>query len=187
VDQSGVTELANPGGQFIVTGDLSISTVQPQVAADNAGHVWINESGSVCQVPPYEGKGTTPVLQFGSNCWGNANSSGSGELNFYNSQGIALDGSGIAWIASQGGGSNPPIVPSVLPIASPSVLANFINPTLLESPSLAGSPLRVAVDGSANVWVLLANSTVTEYVGAATPAVTPIALAEKNNKLGSKP
>jgi hypothetical protein len=35
--------------------------------------------------------------------------------------------------------------------------------------------------------VLLANNTVTEYVGVATPVVTPIALGVKNGKLAAKP
>jgi hypothetical protein len=43
------------------------------------------------------------------------------------------------------------------------------------------------VDGSGNVWVLLANNTVTEYVGAATPVVTPLALGVQSKKLGAKP
>jgi len=47
--------------------------------------------------------------------------------------------------------------------------------------------LRVALDGSGNVWVLLADNTVTEYVGVATPVVTPIALGVKNKKLAAKP
>jgi hypothetical protein len=47
--------------------------------------------------------------------------------------------------------------------------------------------LRVAVDGAGNVWVLLADNTVTEYVGAATPVVTPLALGLKNKKLATKP
>jgi len=56
-----------------------------------------------------------------------------------------------------------------------------------QSSSLSAGPERVAVDRAGNVWVLLAGNTVTEYVGVATPAVTPIALGVKNNKLGAKP
>jgi hypothetical protein len=43
------------------------------------------------------------------------------------------------------------------------------------------------VDGSGNVWVLLADNSVTEFAGVATPVVTPIALGLKNNKLAAKP
>jgi hypothetical protein len=74
----------------------------------------------------------------------------------------------------------------VLPIA-PGLLAGSNTPNYLVSSSLSAGPLRVAVDGSGDVWVLLANNTVTEYVGLATPVVTPIALGVKNKKLAAKP
>ena len=96
-----------------------------------------------------------------------------------------MDGAGTVWIASKGGGSIP-IPPSVLG-AVPSEFSSPDNPNFLASPSLAAGPLRLAVDGSGNVWVLLANNTVTEYVGVATPVMTPIALGLKNKKLGAKP
>jgi hypothetical protein len=107
-------------------------------------------------------------------------------FSLYNAEGIALDGAGTVWVASAGGGVSPTIPPSVLPI----ILGGSISvpsPTGYESPSLAAGPLRVGVDGSGNVWVLLANNTVTEYVGVATPVVTPIALGAKNKKLAAEP
>jgi hypothetical protein len=55
------------------------------------------------------------------------------------------------------------------------------------SPSLVAGPLRVGIDGSGNIWVLLANNTLTEYIGAAAPTVNPTGLAFKNKKLGAKP
>ena len=69
---------------------------------------------------------------------------------------------------------------------APSLLSSN-KPNYLVASSLSAGPLRVAVDGSGNVWVLLANNTVTEYVGVATPVVTPIALGVKNGKLAAKP
>jgi hypothetical protein len=104
-----------------------------------------------------------------------------------NARGIALDGAGVVWVAGQGdrnlaGGTLPP---GLLPIVPGSDGA--INASPYVSPSLAAGPLRVAVDGSGNVWVLLADNTVTEYVGAATPVVTPLALGVKNKKLGARP
>ena len=47
--------------------------------------------------------------------------------------------------------------------------------------------MLLAIDGSGNVWVLLSDNTITEYIGVATPTVTPLALAVKNKKLGAKP
>ncbi len=76
------------------------------------------------------------------------------------------------------------IPPSVLPI----VLGGIANPQgSYAAPSLAAGPLHVGIDGSGNVWVLLANNTITEYIGAAAPTVNPTGLALKNKKLGAKP
>ncbi len=55
------------------------------------------------------------------------------------------------------------------------------------SPSLSAGTELVAVDSAGNVWVLLANNTLTEYVGIATPAITPTSLALKNKKIGKMP
>ncbi len=180
-----VAELTDPGGQFVTGVGITNGPVLAQMAADHAGHVWVNDGNEVCQVPPYGGEGTTLI----PTCWAEENNAGqSGSyLNFYNGGGVALDGAGTAWIASQGGGSLS-LSPGVLPII-PSALnsGGISSPALLISSSLTAGPLRIAVDGSGNVWVLLANNTVTEYVSAATPAVTPVALAVKSNKLGSEP
>jgi hypothetical protein len=46
----------------------------------------------------------------------------------------------------------------------------------------------VAIDGSGDVWVgNFTGSSVTEYVGAAAPTVTPLAVAVKTNALGARP
>lgn len=177
-----ISELTDPGGQLIVpeSGLTDVTPSLSQIAADHAGNMWVYGSAGICQVPPYRGKGTTLT----PTCWAQeTNSSASAFLGFYNGGGVALDGAGVAWIASQGGGPVS-LPPAVLPVLNNS---SFLPPNLLASPSLSAGPLRIAVDGSGNVWILLANNTVTEYVGVATPVVAPIALALKNNKLGSKP
>jgi streptogramin lyase len=45
----------------------------------------------------------------------------------------------------------------------------------------------IAVDGGGNVWMMLSNKTVAEFVGAATPVVTPFSLGVKNGTLGQRP
>jgi streptogramin lyase len=182
-------ELTNPGGQLIVNSQGASATgiVSPEMAADSAGDLWavVSNSGAhgyVCEVTPYAGKGSTLI----PTCNQSTALGGGSGLAFYDPAGIALDGAGTVWVASQGGGAAPVIAPSVLPIM-PSLLGSSPTPTYLESQSLSAGPLRVAVDGSGNVWVLLSNNTVTEYVGIATPAVTPTALAVSGKKLGAKP
>ena len=107
----------------------------------------------------------------------------SGGLLFDNARGLALDGAGTLWIASAGGGEDTPtpLPPEVSPIVSGNAGNSYV------SSSLAAGPLWVGVDGSGNLWVLLADNTVTEYVGAAAPMTNPTALALKNKKLGAKP
>ena len=181
--QSSFSELTNPGGELIVNSSNisgALGTVLSGLAADGAGNVWgITTLDQVCKAPPYGGEGLSLILT----CLPDANSAsggGSGYL-FLNANGLALDGAGMLWVASLGGqaGSGLVVPPSILPISQ--------SPSPLSSPSLAAGPLRVAVDGSGNVWVLLANNTVTEYVGVATPVATPIALGVKNKKLAAKP
>ena len=93
------------------------------------------------------------------------------------------------WIGSPGGGASKsngtPLSPGLVAFGGGST-GNGTDEFFYSS-SLTAGPLRVAVDGSGNVWVLLADNTVTEYVGVATPVVTPLALGVKNKKLGAKP
>jgi len=48
-------------------------------------------------------------------------------------------------------------------------------------------PNGIAVDGSGNVWVANGSNNAVELIGAATPVVTPIAVALANNTLGARP
>src|SRR6202012_5434225 len=115
-------ELTNPGGQLITNAQGQGGTVAPEIAADGAGDIWaaVTTSSTICEVPPHGGKGTTLVP---TGYAGGGNSSAASGLSFYNPAGIALDGAGTVWVASQGGGNGPVILPSVLPIA-PSLLGN---------------------------------------------------------------
>jgi hypothetical protein len=86
------------------------------------------------------------------------------------------------WIGNAGEPGGAPNLTEVVP----SQISQF-HYAGFDSASLAAGPVKVQVDGSGNVWVLLANNTLTEYVGLATPAVTPTALAVKLKKLGATP
>jgi hypothetical protein len=177
-----LAQLSNPGATLVANDQIVSGLVQPQIAADGSGNLWaVLTSDSFCIVPPYGGKGSAPVA--GNFCYSD---DGNSNYLFFGARGIAIDGAGTGWMASAGGGATITILSSVLPIA-PSLVAGGGYPNYLASASLAARPLRVAVDGSGNLWVLLANNTVTEYVGVATPAVTPIALGLQNKKLGAKP
>jgi hypothetical protein len=183
VTQGYLAELSDPGGQLITDTQATSDQYLPQMAADGAGDVWFVRNGDVVEVHPYGGTGSvlseTPYLPGGSSVVGGIDLAGI--------RGIALDGAGTVWVAGQGGPSgNANIPPGLLPIMTTGD-ASPTSATSYQSSSLAAGPIRVAVDGSGNVWVLLANNTVTEYVGAAIPVVTPLALGVQTKKLGAKP
>jgi hypothetical protein len=181
------SELTNPGGELIVSSKPAGGSTWsgaggpsflPELAADGAGNVWgiTTDGDTVCKTPAYGGKGT--VLY--ETCYSGSFNSQDAEYFFNTAKGLALDGNRMVWVASGSAG------PSILPISDNSSITG--EPTgYLSSSSLAAGPLRVAVDGSGNVWVLLADNTVTEFVGVATPVVTPLALGVKNGKLAAKP
>jgi hypothetical protein len=178
-----LAELSEVSGQLIVNTLISASGTL-QMAADGSGRVWIpnpNGGNGFCSVQP----ANTVALYQASCPFGGPGGGGSSGFNtIYDPQGVAIDGAGYLWIANAGSTSNE-IVPNVTEIDAGHLSDN--NYVDYQSSSLAAGPERVAVDRAGNVWVLLANNTVTEYVGLATPAVTPIALGVKNNKLGAKP
>jgi hypothetical protein len=173
-----LSELTNPGGELIVSGQAN-STVFPGLAADGAGDIWFaidantSEGGIVCKVPPYEGSGAVLAPSCDSGV-GYPQTSGTTPIPPY-AQSLAFDGAGGLWVAAQGGGA-------LLLDAQ----GNFEGAGTSIAVPGAGS-LRAAVDGAGNMWVLLANNTVIEHIGAATPVVTPIALGVKNKKLAAKP
>jgi hypothetical protein len=189
---SAISELTNPGGQLLVQATLFTQSPapNPQIAADGKGDIWeTNGSGSNSSwgeakyFSPWQGKGWS--LTGGGCAAGGSNSSSNG-CEYSNPRGVAVDGAGLAWIASAGGGydvNGSLIGPLVLSVDTSTTSGGGSCGTS----NLANGPLRVAVDGSGNVWVLVANNTVTECLSAATPVVTPVALGVKNKKLGAKP
>jgi hypothetical protein len=96
--------------------------------------------------------------------------------------GLAIDGSGNVWVSNAGVSisewSNSG--------AAISASAGYKGPQVSGSPILS-NPESIAIDGSGDVWVGNANKTVVEFIGAATPVVTPIAAGVKNNSIATRP
>jgi len=97
----------------------------------------------------------------------------------YEPTGIAIDGSGNVWVGN---------------IANS--LSEFTNAGVPLSPTtgFTGGGLStvglLAIDGSGNVWATnqgFSSYSVTEFIGAGTPVVTPLAVGVKNNMLGTRP
>jgi hypothetical protein len=116
---------------------------------------------------------------------------------------FALDGAGNVWSEAvwltrvNGRFPNPMISGAVAEISNTGTILSgakgYTGRTSLGllSPigqSAPGSvPQAVAIDGGGNLWVLLSSGTVAEFIGAATPVVTPFSLGAKNGTLGSRP
>ncbi len=177
---TGLAELSDASGQLIVNAQISVNGAD-QIAADGSGRVWVpNPIGGdgFCAVQPAD-----TILLYQATCpIGNLGGGSTGFVTIYNPQGVAVDGANYVWIANTGSSSSPP---NLTEIDGPDLAGNYY--AGYQSSSLSAGTERVAVDRAGNVWVLLANNTITEYVGVATPAVTPIAVGVKNGKLGSKP
>ncbi len=143
-----------------------------QLAIAKSGNVWSAgpSSTQIFEIPAsYIGSfGTQPVAI------------GDFSNPFGNPQGMAFDGSDRLWVAEAGGpGGLAPVPPRLS-------LYGADNYNYVDS-AFADGAMSVAVDSAGNVWVLLGNNTVKEYVGVAAPVVTPLSLGVKENKLGAKP
>jgi hypothetical protein len=102
---------------------------------------------------------------------------------------ISIDGSGHLWLATYPDTNNgEPAALAELSASGASLNQNLSAPGLV-GPNISNGPAGIAVDGSGNVWVLIesSSSTVTEFVGVATPVVTPLALGVEMSALGKKP
>ena len=134
------------------------------VAIDNSGSAWISNGSS--------GNDPNRITKLSNDGVPQSTGFTGGGLNFPIA--IAIDGSGSVWIAnlassiSRFSNSGVPISPSTGYNVGP----HFLN--------------AIAVDGSGSVWVTT-DTAVEVFIGAATPVVTPIATAVKNNALGARP
>jgi len=187
-----IAELYDSSGLLVINGQIpgDTDTAQTQIAADSSGNIWIPAgpgfSLGICEVPAYGGLGST----FVPSCTEGNDPKQQGItaiFSLYSPRGVAIDGAGAVWFGNLGGSyaTGTTVQPNITEL-QPKVYATTVYADLASS-SLAAGPLMVAIDGSGNLWVLLANNTLTEYVGAAAPTVTPLALAVKNKKIGAKP
>jgi len=170
-------ELTNTSGSLmtgISGGYVAYNGSPSQLAIDASGNLWTvaNAAYGIVKIP--------------ANYLGGAQVSSYDDvsLSIAGPQGMAFDGSNRLWLADTQSNAN---------YATPSLL---LVDTTLSTPSraidypdadLAAGAASVAIDNAGNVWILLNNNSVKEYVGVATPVVTPLSVGVKSNKLGAKP
>jgi len=196
----GIAELSDAGGQLIANGGGVGSYIYPQMAADSKGNMYVLTGtsggyGEFCSIAPYTGLSET---SFYLDCTEeNISSMDNGTVPVSQGQGLAFDGRGTLWIADSGanpvqpGSSGNASLPGVVARYPGGVwsggVSNASGSTSTAASSLSVGTLRVAIDASGNIWVLLSDNSVTEFVGEATPVVTPLALGMKNSKLATMP
>jgi hypothetical protein len=172
-----LAQLTNPGGNLIVAPPYAVaSSVLPYFAADGQGDMW-ETGGGLTKCPPYTGSGDQA---WAFSCTDFTYDPGNPtNLGVVDSGGVALDGRGVAWVAEVGG---------LFAVIPPDT--NILNGSdYLEAPapSLAAGALSAAIDASGNIWVLLVDNSVLEFVGEATPVTAPVALGLQNKKLATMP
>jgi PKD repeat protein len=169
VARVGAADTPVPFASFTATGQ----TTPSGLAIDGSANVWVTDSGL----------GTVAKLDRNGFAVSPSNGYTSGGLSGATAD--AIDGSGNVWIADTAGNRISELNSSGVALSAAS---GFQDGSL-------SAPVSIAIDGSGNVWV--ANSTpisggsfpitVSEVVGAASPAITPLASAVAHAALGLRP
>jgi hypothetical protein len=172
-----ISTTSSPATNFV---DVPSSvTGRTQFAVDHKGNVWIPLGGSgltsPAYAPPYG-----PGIPVAENIQAGYDAGTGQPLPFTQANGVAVDGASMVWVPDVGNNGALPGITMIDP-ADGTQFATF------QAPSLAAGAQSVGVDQSGNLWVLLNNETVTEYIGLATPAVAPLSVAVSKSKLGSEP
>jgi len=108
--------------------------------------------------------------------------------------GIAIDGSGNAWAISNSAtvvevSNNLTVLSGTQGYVDSTPLNVIPGCTIPPSHScvVPRDSEAIAVDGSGNVWVSNTDKSISEFIGVATPVVTPLSIGVKNNTLGTRP
>jgi hypothetical protein len=167
--QNRVTEISSIGADLsgsagYTGGGLSGAA---SVAIDSSGNAWIANYNTGVTKLSSNGAPLSPSTSF----------TGGG---LDGSTAIAIDGSGNAWVTNTGNAS----------VTELSNTGASISPSTGYTGGVEFSPFSIAIDGSGNVWTVNSgrgSGQVREFIGAATPVVTPLATGVMNNALGARP
>jgi ligand-binding sensor domain-containing protein len=150
-------------------------TAPSSVALDNSGNAWTIDSGY-------------GISKFASSGAPLSGSSGFTSSLMGNPYAFAIDGSGNVWVAN-GYGYNSGKDNSIVELSPSGSLTMYIDQATVPEGYLDNNN-SIAIDSSGDIWLCDGNTnTVTEYLGVATPVVTPVAanLLAPYNAPASKP
>jgi streptogramin lyase len=158
-DGNVLSEFNTSNGQAVSATGYTGSLSYPfGVAVDGSGNIWVANEGIL----------SSSISEFSSTGTVSSNSPiTGGGLN--GTVGLAIDGSGNVWTANLLGNTISEFSPAGAAI-SPSTGYGYLAAGL-------NDPFWIAIDGSGNVWVTNSSTgakSLTEFVGAAAPVVTPI-------------
>jgi hypothetical protein len=144
------------------------------VAVDRSGSIWVSASAGVYKYSS-SGNLVLPVYSFAPNEGGLSEPSA-----------IAIDGAGTVWVADGSGFTDSYQFSQLTQLNG--TTGTGISPSTGYIGSLSGQIFSIGIDGSGNLWATNgAAANILEYVGAATPVVTPLAAGVANNTLGTRP
>jgi hypothetical protein len=169
-----ISEFSNSGTPLSGSGFTATGLLTPwSIANDHAGNAWVTNNN------PFPKYGVAKFASDGTVLSGQGYTGGG----LANPLGIAIDGAGKVWVTSDSysGGTE---YNSVVELDDSGNILSGASGFYLSSLSY---PVGDAVDGSGNVWIVMAGTNVIEVVGAATPVVTPLSVGVKNGTLGSRP
>ena len=157
-NQAGVLPITkiSPDGSTATNYDCNCNGASG-VATDQSGNVWIAN---------YYGNSVSAVNTCGTLVLGAASGGG-----INHPQGIAVDGSGTVWVANFLGNSLSEISGS-----TSSTLGTLLSPsTGFGTDASILQPYGMAIDASGSIWISnFGNSTLTQFIGIATPVKTPL-------------
>ena len=155
---SSLSELSNTGAA--ISSSSGFSGAKTGIGIDNSGNIWSTGASSLV-------KTSSTGTALGTFTGGGLSTATA----------LAIEGSGVLWIANTNNS-----------------VSVFTNSGISVSPSTGftganlSTPSSIAIDAAGNVWIANAgNSSITEFLGAADPVLTPLSVGVKTSTLGVKP
>jgi hypothetical protein len=200
-DGSAVVKLSPTGSALSPAGGYSAGAAygySVAISADTSGNLWVggyqfaNNGNVLTSTQCGSGESTTMAIDHLGNLWSPTGASSvvkcdaAGVLlsptdgyedNVEGTEGVAIDGDNRSWVFGTSG---------QVGVLSPAGVVLSPSGGYQNEMSTSGANY-FAIDGSGNIWVASDGDNVLEFVGLASPVITPLATAVSTNQLGVRP